>query len=76
MTVVADNLPGYMQYLDLLRDCIEVFALTALPPNVVLSAHPFHGTMDRSYEYAAYDHTHHQKDTKFKKRTKKTKTKA
>jgi hypothetical protein len=54
-TVVADNLPGVMQYLDLVRDCIEVFDLPRLPPNDVQHAHAFDGTMGRSFKYAAYD---------------------
>lgn len=55
-----------MQYLDLVRDCIDVFDLTALPENVVETAHVFDGTMDRSYAYAAYDDTHHRYDVKSK----------
>jgi hypothetical protein len=39
-TVVAENLPGCMQYLDLVRDCISVFGLATLPPNVVQTSHP------------------------------------
>lgn len=70
MTAVADNLPGYKQYLDLVRDCIAVFGLTLLPPNDVTTVHPFDGIMDRSYKYAAYDHCHHQNDTKLKKENK------
>lgn len=61
---MVDNLPGYMQYLDLVRDCIEVFSLVALPPNVVETAHAFDGTMDRSYAYAAYDDKQHRYDEK------------
>ena len=54
-TVVADNLPGVMQYLDLVRDCIEIFGLLKLPPNEVQHAHAFDGTMGRSFKYAAAD---------------------
>ena len=54
-TVVADNLPGVMQYLDLVRDCIEIFDLLRLPPNDVQNAHSFDGTMGRSFKYAAAD---------------------
>lgn len=49
-----------MQYLDLVRDCIDIFSLLPLPPNDVEAAHVFHGTMDRSYGYALYDAEHHR----------------
>ena len=52
---MADNLPGVMQYLDLVRDCIEIFDLPRLPPNDVQHAHAFDGTMDRPFRYAACD---------------------
>lgn len=32
---VASNLPGYMQYLDLIRDAQYAFRLPELPPNVI-----------------------------------------
>jgi hypothetical protein len=54
-TIVADNLPGVMQYLDLVRDCIEIFDLPRLPLNDVQHAHAFDGTMGRSFKYAAGD---------------------
>ncbi|KAK6434847.1 hypothetical protein LTR95_008966 [Oleoguttula sp. CCFEE 5521] len=38
ITDVAENLPGVMQYLDLLRNCVNVFNLTPLPDNVVGTA--------------------------------------
>ena len=44
-----------MQYLDLVRDCIEVFGLPRLPPNDVQHAHAFDGTMGRPFKYAACD---------------------
>lgn len=59
MTNVADNLPGVMQYLDLLRDCIELFSLTPLPPNNVESHHIFYDPTSRDYTYAAYDARQH-----------------
>jgi hypothetical protein len=62
MTVVADNLPDYMQYLDLVRDCIELFALEPLPPNEVETQHVFGRVYNRSYAYAAEDHRLHAKD--------------
>jgi hypothetical protein len=34
-TNVADNLPNYKQYLDLIRDCITVFRLPKLPKNQI-----------------------------------------
>lgn len=52
---MTDNLPGYMQYLDLIRDCISAFSLPALPDNVVETAHVFQGTMSQSYAYAEVD---------------------
>lgn len=52
---MADNLPGLMQYLDLVRDCIEIFDLPRLPPNVIQHAHAFDGTMGRPFKYAACD---------------------
>lgn len=64
MTTVANNLPGYMQYLDLVRDCIAVFGLWPLPPNDVETAHSFHETMDRPYTYASYDIGQHRNDVK------------
>jgi len=60
-TIVADNLPGVMQYLDLVRDCISVFDLPRLPPNEIQEAHPFDGSMNRSFKYAAYDHVENKK---------------
>jgi hypothetical protein len=65
MTVVADNLPGYMQYLDLIRDCIEIFSLEPLPPNVV--QHVFSGFGGRSWAYAGEDNRLHRKDGKSEK---------
>lgn len=53
-----------MQCLDLVRDCIDVFQLTALPENVVETGHAFDGTMDRSYAYAAYDYIQHRDHVK------------
>lgn len=67
MTVVANNLPGYMQYLDLVRDCIDVFSLEPLPPNEVETKHPFDGISTQSFAYAAFDHLHHQQDVKSEK---------
>lgn len=67
MTVVADNLPGYMQYLDLVRDCIDVFSLKPLPPNEVKTKHRFDGLSNQSFTYAAFVHSHHQKDVKSEK---------
>jgi hypothetical protein len=64
MTVVADNLPDYMQYLDLVRDCIELFSLVPLPPNMVETQHVFGRVYNRSYAYAAEDHRLHAKDEK------------
>ena len=48
---------GYMQYLDLVRDCIEVFGLEPLPPNDVRTAHELSDdTILRGHaEYAAED---------------------
>lgn len=43
-TTVADNLPGCMQYLDLVRDCIDIFSLEKLPPNIVQTANTVGGT--------------------------------
>jgi len=54
-TVVADNLPGVMQSLDLVRDCIAIFNLPRLPPNDVQHAHTFDGTMGQPFKYAACD---------------------
>ena len=67
MTVVADNLPDYMQYLDLVRDCIELFSLEPLPPNVVETQHIFGTLYRRSYAYAAEDNRLHRKDEKSEK---------
>lgn len=64
--MVADNLPGYMQYLDLIRDCIELFALERLPPNVV--QHVFSGIGGQTWAYAGEDnrlHRTHGKSEKF-----------
>lgn len=60
-TVVADNLPGLMQYLDLVRDCVEMFDLPKLPPNDVQHAHVFDGTIGRSFKYAACDNAWNRK---------------
>jgi hypothetical protein len=54
-TVVADNLPGVMQYLDLVRDCIVIFDLPRLPPNDVQKAHAFDETVGQPFRYAACD---------------------
>lgn len=67
MTVVADNLPGYMQYLDLIRDCIEIFFLEPLPPNEVETEHPFNSAVSLSYAYAGEDHRHHRTHGKSEK---------
>lgn len=57
-TTVANNLPGCMQYIDLVRDCIEVFkdhGLPRLPTTIVEEQHAFHipGLLD--YRYADVD---------------------
>lgn len=67
MTVVANNLPGYMQYLDLIRDCIEVFSLEPLPPNEVETEHPFNSAVSLSYAYAGEDHRLHRNHGKSEK---------
>jgi hypothetical protein len=64
MTDVADNLPGYMQYLDLIRDCIALFSLKPLPPNQVETQHVFERLWGRDYVYAAEDDRQHSKDVK------------
>lgn len=62
-TTIANNLPGYMQYVSLIRDCIEAFGgLPALPPNVTETEHPLHGYNGRDYRYADYDSKHHMRD--------------
>ncbi|KAM0712160.1 hypothetical protein Q7P37_011254 [Cladosporium fusiforme] len=63
-TTVANNLPGYMQYVDLVRDCINIFQPPPLPPNAVETAHAFDGMMTRSYTYADYDAKQHWDDVK------------
>lgn len=50
-----------MQYLDLVRDCIEIFDLPRLPPNDVQHSHAFDGTMGRSFKYAACDNDWNKK---------------
>lgn len=60
MTVVANNLPGYMQYLDLIRDCIELFSLEPMPPNEVETEHEFNSDVNVSYSYAGEDNRHHR----------------
>ena len=50
-----------MKYLDLVRDCIEVFDLPKLPPNDVQHAHVFDGTVGRSFKYAACDNDWNRK---------------
>ena len=67
MTVVADNLPGYMQYLDLIRDCIKLLSLEPLPPNKVETQHVFGGLGGFSYAYAGEDNRHHRKHGKSEK---------
>jgi hypothetical protein len=64
MTVVADNLPGYMQYLDLIRDCITLFSLEPMPPNEVETQHVYGRLWDRSFAYAAGDDKHHRNHVK------------
>lgn len=64
MTVVADNLPGYMQYLDLVRDCISLFSLTPLPLNEIETQHEFRKLWGRWYAYAAEDDEQHRDDVK------------
>lgn len=62
-TTIANNLPGYMQYVSLIRDCIELFGgLPALPPNVTETEHALHGYQGRDYRYADYDSKHHMGD--------------
>jgi hypothetical protein len=60
-TTVADNITGYMQYLDLVRDCISVFGLEPLPANDIRTAHQLSGntTMLHHGEYAMEDARHH-----------------
>lgn len=53
-----------MQYIDLVRDCIDIFQLPPLPPNEVETAHAFDGMMNRSYAYADYDAKQHWDDVK------------
>jgi hypothetical protein len=60
MTAVANNLPGYMQYLDLIRDCIELFSLEPMPPNEVETEHEFNSDVNLSYSYAGEDNRHHR----------------
>jgi hypothetical protein len=60
MTTVANNLPGYMQYLDLIRDCIELFSLEPMPPNEVETEHEFNSDVNLSYSYAGEDNRHHR----------------
>jgi len=64
---VANNLPGYMQYLDLIRDCIEIFSLEPLPPNEVETQHPFNSVVSVSYAYAGEDNRHHRTHGKSEK---------
>lgn len=53
-----------MQYLDLIRDCIAVFSLPALPDNHVETAHVFQGTMSQSYAYEEVDNKWQKEDVK------------
>lgn len=57
-TDVADNLPGVMQYLDLVRDAVYAFGLPELPANVV---HHENRSTGRSYA-AEDDHNNRNKD--------------
>ena len=57
---MANNLTGYMQYLDLIRDCIELFSLEPMPPNEVETQHPFKSHVSCSYAYAGEDNRHHR----------------
>jgi hypothetical protein len=62
-TTVADNITGYMQYLDLVRDCISVFGLEPLPANDVRNAHRLsRNTTMLHGEYAMEDDRHHSGD--------------
>lgn len=64
---MADNLPGYMQYLDLIRDCISLFSLEQLPDNVIEKQHDFGSVGNICYAYAAEDNRLHKKEVKSKK---------
>lgn len=56
-THVADNLPGVMQYLDLIRDACAVFGLPPIPANVVETHNAMTGK-----EYANEDDRRHKND--------------
>jgi len=52
-----------MQYVSLIRDCIEAFdVLHKLPPNVTETEHALHNYNGRDYRYADYDSKHHYRD--------------
>lgn len=64
---MANNLPSYMQYLDLIRDCISLLSIPVeLPENVVEEAHVYHNYRGRDYRYAACDNKYNRKDEKSK----------
>jgi hypothetical protein len=57
---VTDIIPGYMQFLDLVRDCISVFGLEPLPVNDVRTAHPLSSNTTMLHgEYMMEDVRHH-----------------
>lgn len=63
-TTVANNLPGQMQYLDLVRDCISIYSLEPLPPNDVQTAHRMgtNSQVGSSGMFAAEDNKNHYVD--------------
>ena len=60
-TKAANNLPGCMQYISLVRDCIELFAhqnLPGLPLDITQNSHVSHSAPPGEYQYADYGAVH------------------
>jgi hypothetical protein len=69
-TIVAENLPECMQFLDLVRDCISLFGLAPLPPNNLKADHDFGNSFrpnPYTTGYVAEDIRLHRKDTSVSK---------
>jgi hypothetical protein len=60
---VANNLPGSMQYLDLVRDCIDIFSLEELLPNDVQTANTVGGAEDDEDDYWYAEDDEDEKDS-------------
>jgi hypothetical protein len=66
MAVVADKLLGYMQYLDVVGDCITIFSLQQSSRNEVEIQRVYGSLHGCSYAYASKGDRNHRSDVKSK----------